>query len=70
VQELGREEWFRADLSLHTVAGTPLASAVSTLRPRIASPDEVAKFAGYRAADGGEPIGFELVYLVELDEAE
>jgi hypothetical protein len=43
-QELGREEWFKADLSLQMSHGAPLANAASKLRPRLASLDEVAAF--------------------------
>jgi hypothetical protein len=66
-KELSREEWFRADLSLQSSMGTPLATKASRLRARYAEPEEIAKFERHKAALDRPPDELELAYLVELD---
>jgi hypothetical protein len=65
-KELSREDWFRADLSLQSSMGMPLANKDSKLRARYAEPEEMAKFQRYRASLDRQPDELELVYLVEI----
>ncbi len=68
-QELIREEWFRADLSLQMSDGIPLCTSISRLKARYARPEEIAKFERHRATLSRPTDDLELVYLVEVDTA-
>jgi hypothetical protein len=60
-QELAREKWFRADLSVQTSAGAPLSRASSIFRARNALPEEMAAFEEHRSVLDRDADDLELI---------
>ena len=67
--ELCKEGWLRADLTVQTSNGSPLCGPDSKLSVRRANDDEIQIF--YLSARTGKPTeDLPLAYLVELDGAD
>jgi hypothetical protein len=64
--ELGKEKWFRADLTTLSSNGEPICGVGSKIRARVANEVERRQ---YREASQGAPTSDDilLVYLVDLD---